>query len=63
MYLLQTYAMNHQPALSLRSLSTLKRKGHSEKLAKDEIRGLTRKGKHTVKEGNHPHTQTRQQKQ
>ena len=63
MYLLQTYAMNHQPALSLRNLSMLKRKGHNEKQAKDEIRQLTIKGKYTVKEANHPHTQTRKQKQ
>ena len=41
----------------------MKRKGHSEKQEKDEIRGLTSKGKQTVEVGYHPRTQTRGQNQ
>ena len=41
----------------------MKRKGHSEKQEKDEIRGLTNKGKHAVEVGHHPRTQTGGQNQ
>ena len=41
----------------------LKRKVHSEKQEKDEIRGLTSKGKQTVEVGHHPRTQTGGQNQ
>ena len=41
----------------------LKRKGYNERQEKDEIRGLTSKGKHAVEVGHHPRTQTGGQNQ